>query len=199
MVEEIVGRADRPCVLAFDASVIHGKALNDLNALVVKIGELDGNKKKDFHIVIFGSAGQEPVGLLRTGSVTFLQRSAATIDEQIKREFPGAYISIALQRRQGDAMSDILGDFKSRDPSSYVVLEQEQKADIVGQVNIASLLYMVSVKKPCGIFVGRFRGKDFNQIQETLRAIGGLYRMLTDIGKAISEIFQSIKAVSVSA
>ena len=96
-------------------------------------------------------------------------------------------------------MSDILRDFKSREPSSYVVLEQAEKADVIGQANIASLLYLVSAKKPCGIFVGFFRGKDFEKIQDALKSIGGLYVPLTDIGKAISAIFQSIKAVAVSA
>jgi hypothetical protein len=205
MVEDVIGRADgRPCVLAFEAALISGKALDDLNKLAVQIDGIDksrirdGLKKSGFHILVLGADKERPAGL--AGSVKYFTRNAEPVDAQIKNEpeFAEAYVSIALQRRTGDAMSDILGDFRSRKPSSYVVLGQEEKADLIVQVNIPALLYSISAKRPCGIFVGRFNGKDFNRIEETLAKIGGLYRMLSDIGKAISEIFQSIKAAAIS-
>jgi phage-related minor tail protein len=186
-------------VLAFDASLISGKALSDLNKLAFHIDEIDKKKKSEFHIVVFGSGNEPPAGLARSGSVTYITRNAATIADQVKSEFPGAYLSIAVQRNSDDTMGDIAGDFRSRQPSSYVVLEQTEKTDIIGQVNIASLLYLISTKKPCGIFLGRFKGRAVDEIQSILASIGGLYRMLTDVGKAISEIFQSIKATARSA
>lgn len=212
MVDGIVEAGNKPCVLAFDARMLTPAAFSDIDALAKEI-KVKGAK---ISIVIFGT---EPIDRLPAvfnnltiaypTQVRYMQRSEATITEQIKLELKDATsVSIALERGVVEGLADVKADMGHELAPAYVALngltEQEQKDKFktnIVMLNAASLRRAISDKRPSFTGLGVFDENKFTDIKDIrtiLAGLGGLFTMVTDVGKAISQIFQAIKATAIS-
>jgi len=111
---------------------------------------------------------------------------------------------IAIARYgSGEVLENIGNDLTGKDAEtmpSYVLTSKEGVR--IGEINFASLLHAATKRTPCFMAIGKFDGpgdiENLKNIEKTVIGIGGFFRMITDVSKALSEIFQMIHATSVA-
>ncbi|HPM42898.1 MAG TPA: hypothetical protein PLV52_03635, partial [Candidatus Omnitrophota bacterium] len=205
MVDEIDARMQAQpldiAVAAFEDTMLVGKALDDFMGLRDALASRPDSHVK---IVVFGKGASSSAPL--PSGVAYVQRKGEEVIADLvkqKQEFRAkniASVSVAMTKGPSDSMKDIAKDLQENKESgaSYVIADKKTFVKNVGEINIASLMRSVTIGRPCLIAFGEFRPDAFEDIEKAITALGGFF-LITDVAKAISQIFQSIKAVSISA
>jgi len=208
VLDEIEGRlADNEiCVAVFEEELLKDEALSDVKKLVAETER----KKANVRVVVVGSGEKPDVKI--PGAIYMQQKPEMALASQVMEDFAKAAnipevkittISIAMTREATEELSDVkegLTKYKDIAPSFVLVekLTKAKEAVNIGQLNIASLLRAISIRKPCFLALGEFDESVMKDIKDLIMQLGGFFKMMTDVAEAISEIFYSIKAVSVS-
>ncbi|MDD4202882.1 MAG: hypothetical protein PHQ52_05390, partial [Candidatus Omnitrophica bacterium] len=181
----------KPAVLAFEWDTIkdNAKALEQIAALVTA---------KGVRPVIFGLDEVSPKGL--PDGCKYVQVSDLTkVNAKIKASFEGNCSNINIVQKD---INISIGDIEDSTSYIFVSATEEDTArepilDIVQQ-SISSLHMTLLTEKAFITIIGNYDQADIDTLKRYMKEIGGSFKVMNDAGKAITEIFYSIKATGVS-
>jgi hypothetical protein len=195
-------------VLAFNAKALESKATQDnLIALAKAVGNRSYAK-----IVIFRNSNDKKIedlkSLMPNAIEVLIEEGKGDLSVQIRNKIVGltnaadVRIGIVETRSLAESFGDIVSDLSNKDVKmvpSYVVVNSDKTAAI-GEINLANLVNAAIRGGPCFIALGFEKGTEsrFAIIQDILAGMNGWFKMITDVGKAVSEILMAIKATSTS-
>lgn len=203
MIEEVrknIPEPDGVCALAYDVKWL-GKPLAKKNIEGV-IAAAAG--KKFLKVVIFRDTEKDTIPEDIASKVTVVTRQSGNDDlsGQIKDELRYPYARVAISMRDGEGViGGIVGDLQNKNLGnmpSYILTNRDVE---IGEINLANLLRALLGKAPSFIALGydkEFENLKFGEIKKILSGINGHFSFITNVSKAISEIFYAIKSTAIS-
>ncbi|MFH1791493.1 MAG: hypothetical protein ABH885_05890 [Candidatus Omnitrophota bacterium] len=199
-----VSRRAGPQVLAFDADL-----LEDADAVASVRALVRAAEGRDFvRVVVFGAAPDEAAVKRAVGAgVTVVARDPRrTLTAQLRAEAGGdADVCVAMMET-AEALAAVEADVGAageEEMSSFLVIGSGAKlADVaLGELAVANLLQAAMQKAPSFIGLGVFRPENasaLGRIEALFSQTGGSFRMMTDVGQVLTEVFTALKQIATS-